>query len=334
MAVSARALVPLAALGLLAGSGCAGPRPWLSDAPALQSGEPPVELVETPFFAQQDLHCGPAALATVLGAAGTAADPDSLADEVYTPGLGGSLQLELAAAARSRGYLPYVVPTEPDALLAELVAGRPVLVLQNLRLRSWPAWHYAVLIGADPSKEQLLLRSGAERRLVMSSGRFLQSWDRADRWALVLLEPGTLPALPHRPNYFAAVAGLEESGRYEAAARAWSAALRAWPGDPVASFGRATAWHLGGELDAARAAYAALLEDEPQHAAALNNLASLLGDLGCRSAALELAERAQSASPPGSAVEAAVLDTKATLESLAVGEGGTHCDSPALHGLR
>nr|WP_276610913.1 PA2778 family cysteine peptidase [Wenzhouxiangella sp. XN24] len=289
-------------------------------------------MAATPFFPQQDLHCGPAALATVLGAAGTAADPGVLADEVYTPGLGGSLQLELAAAARSRGYLPYVVAPEPDALLAELVAGRPVLVLQNLRLRSWPAWHYAVLVGADPLTERVLLRSGAERRLRMPAGRFLQSWDRADRWGLVLLEPGTLPAKPQRANYFGAVAGLEESGRYVAAASAWSAALRAWPGDPVARFGQATAWQLGGELDAARAAYEALLADEPQHAAALNNLAGLLGDLGCRSTALELASRAHRAAPPGSAIEAAVLDTKATLEGLPVGEGGAHCDSPVLRG--
>lgn len=323
MAVIARGLGLCASLALLVG--CAGPQPWLADTPALQGRDTAVELAATPFYPQQDLHCGPAALATVLGAAGTAADPGTLAAEVYTPGLGGSLQLELAAAARSRGYLPYVVAPEPDALVAELLAGRPVLVLQNLRLRSWPAWHYAVLVGADPDTEQLLLRSGAERRLAMPAGRFLQSWDRANRWGLVLLEPGTLPAQPQRANYFAAVAGLEESGRYAAAAEAWAAALRAWPGDPVARFGQATAWQLDGKLDAARTAYEALLDDEPQHAAALNNLASLLGDLGCRSAALELVAQAQRAAPPGSAIAAAAEDTRATLERKPVNEAGPQC---------
>jgi hypothetical protein len=70
-------------------------------APRRCGADAPIELADTPFFPQEALQCGPAALATVLGAAGVAAHPDALAREVYTPGLGGSLQLELVAAARA-----------------------------------------------------------------------------------------------------------------------------------------------------------------------------------------------------------------------------------------
>ena len=275
----------------------------------MAGAEAGIEMAETPFFPQQALQCGPAALATVLGAAGVEAQPDALVREVYTPGLGGSLQLELVAAARARGFLPYVIAPETDALLAELVAGRPVLVLQNLRLRTWPAWHYAVVIGADPANETLVLRSGETRRLEMPAHRFLATWERAERWGLVLLEPGELPAKPDRAWYFDAVAGLEETGRYAAAAASWSAALQHWPGDDVALFGLGTARYLDGDLDGARAAYEGLLDQAPDHAAALNNLANVLADAGCGASARALALRALDAAQAGGPVAAAAADT-------------------------
>lgn len=276
-----------------------------------------VELTSVPFFPQTDLQCGPAALATVLGAAGVDVSPEALARDVYTPGLGGSLQVELAAAARARGLLPYELVPDPGALLAELAAGRPVLVLQNLRLAAWPAWHYAVLVGVDPVTRQAVLRSGGERRKAMEWRSFLRTWRRADYWALVLLEPGDLPAQPDRGRYFEAVAGLEETGRYVAAARAWRAALSQWEDDPVARYGLATASHLAGNLEAARAGYQALLVEQPGHAAALNNLAHLAVATGCPATARRLAERAQTHAD-SEAIAAAVADTLARLPSATV----------------
>jgi tetratricopeptide (TPR) repeat protein len=299
----------LGLLLLVALGGCASQRAVVSEAPAMQGRTIPVELVDIPFFPQEELQCGPAALATVLGAAGVDATPEQLAAEVFTPGLAGSLQLELVAAARSRGLVPYLLPPTPDAIFAELLAGRPVLVLQNLRLRSLPAWHYAVVIGADPRTEQLVLRSGTEERLVLPSGKFLGSWDLADRWGLVLLRPGALPANPDRDRYFEAVAGLEAVGRHAAAARAWEAALRVWPEDDVGLFGFATASHLAGHLPAAYDAYAGLIRRRPDHAAALNNLAHLLAAQGCPRAARVLAERALGAAPAGSVMAGAAEGT-------------------------
>ncbi|MFU8897166.1 MAG: PA2778 family cysteine peptidase [Gammaproteobacteria bacterium] len=314
MKLVSRGLGLLFLMGAL--GGCTVQRALVDESPVLQGRDAPVELTETPFFPQQALQCGPAALATVLGAAGAAdagTHPDALAREVYTPGLGGSLQLELVAAARARGFVPYIVAPDADALFAELLAGRPVLVMQNLRLRTWPAWHYAVVIGVDPRTGDIILRSGAEPRLETPAGRFLRTWDRADRWGLVLLEPGQLPARPHRAHYFDAVAGLEETGRHGAAAQAWQAALLAWPGDPIAQFGYATASYLDGDLAAARDAYAALVNADPAHAAALNNLANVLADLGCRATARALAERAVAAAPAGGEIAAAATDTLAGL---------------------
>lgn len=311
----------LTALAVLV-AGCASPGPALSGLDAFPPDRPAIELDDVPFHPQTELQCGPAALATVLGAAGAPTTPAELAREVYTPGLAGSLQLELVAAARARGFLPYVPAPDPDALFAELAAGRPVLVLQNLRLESWPAWHYAVLVGADAADDVVVLRSGEARRRVEPAGRFLATWDRADRWALVLLRPGELPARPDRAHYREAVLGLEETGRHAAAAQAWQAALVAWPDDPVALFGLATNSYLAGDPAAARRGYETLLSREPGHSAALNNLANVLADLGCPAQARRAAEAALEHAEDDAALAAATRDT---LEKLPDGPDGPGC---------
>jgi hypothetical protein len=60
--------------------------------------------------------------------------------------------------------IPYVLEPEVTALAAELAAGRPVLVLQNLGLERAPVWHYAVVDGIDQG--DVILRSGTQQRRV------------------------------------------------------------------------------------------------------------------------------------------------------------------------
>ncbi|MFT3858674.1 MAG: hypothetical protein QM742_14630 [Aquabacterium sp.] len=62
-----------------------------------------VALSATPFFPQTALQCGPAALATVMGASGLDVSPEALIPQVFVPGRGGSLQIEMLAAARRHG---------------------------------------------------------------------------------------------------------------------------------------------------------------------------------------------------------------------------------------
>ncbi len=290
-------------------SGCASVAPLGS---ALPPGAPArIELLDAPFFPQQDHQCGPSALATVLEASGTAAVPEQLVAEVYLPGREGSLQQELLAAARRRGRLAYVLPEDPGALLAEVEAGRPVLILQNLGIDAHPLWHYAVLIGFDAVRNQVLLRSGRQDRLVMSWQRFEGSWRRGGRWAATMLEPGTLPAQPIALNYLDACAGLEAAGMLDGAASSYAAAADRWPENPLVHLGQGNVAYARGDLRAAVGAYRRGVRLAPADAALRNNLAQALLDSGCAEQALaearEAAELAQ-----GSALAA---DVRVTLES-------------------
>jgi Peptidase_C39 like family len=194
-----------------------------------------VELSATPFFPQTENQCGPAALATVLGAAGHHVAPAALATEVYVPRREGSLQPELIAAARARGVLVYATGPSLQDVLAEVAAG-PALVLQQLGAGPWPNWHYAVVIGYDRDRGRVLLRSGRDELLDSRAALFESTWDRAGRWAVILVEPGQMPARPDLTRYMQAASALE-SASPSSAAKAYDAAARHWPAESLPLLG-------------------------------------------------------------------------------------------------
>ncbi len=314
--MSRRAL-PLAALpaaALLAGlAGCAASPP-LADGLARDAPRS-LELRSTPFFPQEEFQCGPAALATLLVASGVATGPSALAPRVYLPGRHGSLQLELIGAARRSGRLPYTLSSTADEMISELAAGRPVLVLQNLGTTRLPVWHYAVLIGYDASRNVAILRSGRNERLETRWQRFARSWHLGGRWAITVLEPGTLPVQADPARYLAAVAGLEAAGQGQAAARAYDAAIAQWPMEPLAWLGRGNVAYAAGELEAATDAYLRAIQLAPMDAAARNNLAQTLADANCVAEARVQAGRA-SALATGTALAAAVAETGARIDAM------------------
>jgi tetratricopeptide (TPR) repeat protein len=184
--------------------------------------------------------------------------------------------LDLVGAVRRRDRLPVIVDDDLEALVDQLQAGRPVVLLQNLGLRWLPRWHYAVLVGYDPERDRFLLRSGTTEREILSHRRFQATWDRADRWGLVVLAPEDDPGSVPRDAYLQAAAGLESTDHHRAALGAFESALRRWPDDPIALLGRANNLYHLGRLGEAEAAYRRLLDVAPSDRAGINNLVTLL----------------------------------------------------------
>jgi hypothetical protein len=296
---------------------------------SLTTGQPAsIELVATPFFPQEDHQCGPAALATTLAAAGVAIEPDTLVPQVFLAGRQGSLQADLMGAARRHERLPYPLAPGAEPLLAELVAGYPVLVLQNLATRQFPQWHYAVLVGYDADRGTAILRSGGEPRVEMRWARFMATLERADHWSVVVLEPGRLPATAQPRPYVAAAAGLEAAGQLEAARAAYAAATARWPGEPLAWLGLGNVAHATGDLEAALEAYARATRAAPANPAARINLAQALLEYGCPARALAEAQQAE-ALAAGTAL-APVLARLLENTTAATGRGvdAAHCAGP------
>jgi tetratricopeptide (TPR) repeat protein len=312
-------------LGALLAAGCAsGPR--LADLTAATAAPSRVELEATPFHPQTQYQCGPAATATVLGAAGVVVDPDDLVAEVYLPARQGSLQPEIVAAIRSRGLLPYPLDASLAAIVGELASGRPVLVLQRQGLGPWPAWHYAVVVGYDARDDSFVLRSGREARRRLSARVLNATWARADHWAVVALPPGEFPARPDVARYMTAAAGLEAVGRVEEAAAAYRAAAAHWPESPWPQLGLANVAAARGDWVAAEGALRAALVADPASVAALNNRAEVLRRLGCHVRALDAIEAGRAALAPDDALLPTLERTRADIAAeLAQRSGPRHC---------
>lgn len=285
---------------------------WLAGCGLLPSSErfagASLELSQTPFFPQEQHQCGPAALATVLAADGVSITPDELTPQIFIPGREGSLQAELLAATRRQGRLPLMLRPDVAALHESLQAGKPVLLLQNLGLRRWPRWHYAVLIGFDAEADRFLLRSGKQRRERLSPARLMSSWDRAGRWAFAVALPGSIPVFAKPGEWIAAAAPLESLGETALAVTAFEAAVERWPDSALAWQALANARHAAHEPREAEQALRRALELDPAAVAARNNLAHLLLERGCPSAARR--ELDAIADIPES-LESAVADTRA-----------------------
>lgn len=273
-------------------TGCATP-PQLA---ALRQAPPPlpprVELVAVPFYPQETHQCGPASLAMALTAAGRPATPDALTPQVYLPERQGSLQVEVMAAARRQGMLAYPLAPSLSDLLAELAAGKPVIVLQNLGLSTLPLWHYAVAVGYDLETETLILRSGLTPRETMSFSTFERTWARGGHWAILVLPPGQLPATAREAVYVQAAVALERAGQAAAAQEAFRAALARWPRNLVAQMGLGNTASTLKQWKEAEAAFRQAAADHPGEWAPLNNLALALAEQNRWQEALAAASRA------------------------------------------
>ena len=251
-----------------------------------------MELTAVPFFPQRDDQCGPAALAMALYAAVAKTAPEQFEPEVYLPQRKGSLQVEMLAVARRHGFVAYPLSSGLPELLAHLASGTPVIVLQNLGLSWYPVWHYAVAVGYDLDRQEIILRSGEEPRQILSLNTFLRTWQRSSFWAMLALPPDRLPARASEQDYLSAVLALEKSGRLNAARTAYHTTTTRWPNNLVAWIGLGNINYALGNLSDAEAAFRSATLKHPESAAAFNNLAQTLTDLGRREDALLAARHA------------------------------------------
>lgn len=239
-----------AALWVLLWLAACGPAPDAALSPP--PGLPPAAAVaDVPLIEQADFYCGPAALAMVMQWGGSAVDQGAIAEIAFTPAAKGTYRSDMIGAARRQGFL--AVPVEGEGeLMAEVAAGHPVIVFQDLGIAFAHVWHYGVVTAYDLDAGIVELHSGARQVMRMPLRNFRASWRKGDRWALVVLPAGELPHLADETRVLQAAAGLERAGQPEAAARAYAAGGGQWPENWIWAFGEGNALYASGQLEAAR----------------------------------------------------------------------------------
>lgn len=228
-----------------------------------------VENVE--FVEQSRYFCGPATLAMAMGWAGHKVSAEALGEQVYTPGKKGSLQSDMITTSRRQGMLAMQISGLP-ALLRELEAGHPVIVLENLAFTWYPMWHYSVVFGYDLKEPSLLMHSGSKQNWRLSMRKFERNWKYAGYWALVVLPPGELSASASELEHCTAAAGLEQLGYADKAEMSYQRILMRWPQSLGALIGMGNVTYARGEWKEAVRFLRLAVKHHPESIAAQHNL--------------------------------------------------------------
>ena len=240
-----------------------------------------VELTDTPFFPQTKYQCGPAALAMLLQTHGVKTTPEELSKHVYIPERKGSLQIEMVVAARRHEMFPYQLQPQMINLFTEIAAGNPVLILQNLGLDWYPKWHYAVVIGYDTERNEVVLRSGTTRRWITPFEVFERTWERADFWALVIVPVGEIPETAEALPYLKTAYAFEQTGKHRLALKAYQSASQQWPDVAVTWMTLGNMAFENHDWPEAVRAFSTASKLDPESIIGWNNLAYALHGFGC-----------------------------------------------------
>jgi hypothetical protein len=233
-----------------------------------------------------------------LNAAGVDVTAESMVEQVYLPGRKGSLQIEMLVAARRNGLVAYQLEPRLTDMLQEIAAGTPVITLENYGFKIVPRWHYAVNVGYDLEKGELIRRSGVTPRQVMPIPVFEYVWKTDGHWAMVAVPPDRVPVTATEARYGNAVVALEKTGNVKNASVAYDAMLRRWPDSLIALMGRGNTAYALKDLAAAESAFRAASERHPGSTSAFNNLAHVLAERGKLDEAIVAAEQAVSLGGP------------------------------------
>lgn len=147
---------------------------------------------DVPFFgpASPD-ECGVAALAMVLRFWGVGLTPDVILDAYQPSGGRPFAAAELRDVARAQGLEAWVVRGDAGDLAAEVERGHPVIVRLS-RQRAGNA-HYEVVIGVNPSRQEILTLDPEVGLRRGSIEAFARDWATAERLTIVFARPEVEP---------------------------------------------------------------------------------------------------------------------------------------------
>jgi tetratricopeptide (TPR) repeat protein len=258
-------------------SGCASPAKQTENFLKTPRNIPETHRISDVSFIQQtENFCGPASLSMMMNWAGHPISVDELGSQMYTPGKKGTLQADILSASRRQGML--AIPIHGiSALLNEIAAGNPVLLLQNLAFSWYPKWHYAVALGYDLDVPVLILHSGPDAFKRMDLRDFESTWALADYWGVVVLPPEKLSVTANDLEHASAAAALERIGKNSEAEEVYKNILKRWPESLSGLIGIGNTRYAVGQYFSSVHFVNQATQKHPQSAVAWHNLATAQG---------------------------------------------------------
>jgi hypothetical protein len=182
--------------------GCIGPHAVIDDLRANPGSGALIE--DVPFFPQDELMCGPAALLSVIeylaprawqdGQGAGSADErlNVITREVYSEQLDGTLPMDLLIYAKRKGFAAEYYEGGLEDLKEKLSDGTPLILFLNLGIDAYPIGHYIVAVGYNDRLKKVLAHSGLKSQKVYSYGWLLRAWSKTG-FSTLLITPQANP---------------------------------------------------------------------------------------------------------------------------------------------
>jgi ABC-type bacteriocin/lantibiotic exporter with double-glycine peptidase domain len=151
-----------------------------------ENGRSGLHVVENvPFYRQAGPYdCGPAALASLLAHRGLTVAPESIAGEVTSPVLRGSMLPDLENYARRQGFSTRSGRGDLMLLRQAVREGRPVLIPLEMGIKPVSSPHYIVVFGCD--EEGFLVHAGEKAAVFIEAEELDRRWAVMNRLFLLL----------------------------------------------------------------------------------------------------------------------------------------------------
>lgn len=278
---------------------------------------PQSHVLSVPFVKQQRKHCGPATLSMVMQFYGRNAMQSEVADAVFDEAKLGTFQTDIVAYLRSQGFIPYVLPPHMSHVIQALADGYPVIVMQNLGFNGvggvLAKWHYAVVVGYDLARQEMVLHSGPFESYRLPFKTFERTWARSGYWALATWPAGVPPHVTwlDAKTYLNALIDVDELGELPNPIQTYAEFVASHPNYPRAWFRLGNHQYPRNPMASlhsySRATQCATATD-PSH---WNNVAFVAHELGCETLAVNAIACALSENPTFKPA----LDTQKTLQT-------------------
>lgn len=268
-------LLLLSVMGLgLAGCASAGLRPTTAEREVLARAPSEERQLAIPLIVQAENECGPATLTMALRRFDGAIRLEDVVSMTMTPAAKGSFQTDLTSAGRRLGFAAYRVP-DLAGVVGAVDHGIPVVVFQNLGFRAWPVWHYALVTGYDRRRGELRLHTGDASAEAWALDRFIKTWERADRWAIMMVPPHFIPEHASLDEALANAEVFAREGRRDQALAVYRAVSDRYPRAFEGPAGAGLMWASEGDYSRAEAAFQEASSRAPDHPGLRHNLQEL-----------------------------------------------------------
>ncbi len=254
-------------------------------------------ILDVPFNAQEENHCGPSTLWMALKYKDKSIDLGELTKQTYTKDLEGTLKSDMLGAARRQVMLTIPVK-DMEAMLREVSDQNPVMVFQNLGLEEMPKWHFSLLHGYDLGGPDVILHSGKTKDEKMDMRLFERSWILGDKWAYILLNPGEISKTASEKDHLEAAAALENLHYMSAAYVSYEAILERWPKSLGAMIGLGNIYYANKNLKKSESMLEKATELHPSSPLAWHNRAIVEKDLKQSAEAKASAKKAMEFADP------------------------------------